>query len=790
MKQSFITDIMDFSLEQDCIKTSRGTFFLFRYHPPNISILSPQELENQIDTLQSLLDSIDIEISFFGCDKVEDLSQNKTFWESCPGEYYAYTADIVSTIESSEVDSSSVQKAYYIIVSTDDRDKVQQLYTSLRGLGFSVELTSRKENASLLRNFLLREFVSFDILMAETDIEQEFDQMSDRKQKKVGGKQPYFTSEIQKRLSPLRFDIYKNRIDQGDFCRQTLLVKNIPSSKKTCQLMELAQHPNSSFMMRLRPMQPYDIKTLVNNQILSQKTRTSSRRQTERIEANLESEQIALFYDNMARENHRVFYTNIFLEVYGSDLSELDSSCKRMITKMKTHGITHESLSFEQKDGYLGVSPLGKECFLSVANNIPSNSLAALYPFSFSGLVDPRGFLLGKTFDGGSFFLDFWSWNDIISNGNFSITGVSGQGKSWLMKKILSMFIMTGANVFMLDPDQGEYGKMFHSLGGTVINCADGRIKINPFEVRRLRMDQDNTDPAFLPDLDGFQNAAIFFQHLSWLRDFFSVLNPSITNIHLDVLMILVKDVYEKHGINQHTNFSTCSPQDYITFSDVYEHLQSVMTHQGQAGQDAYHEIADHHLQDLLLLLRDSYDGSMAFLFNGHTNIQNTRHICFSLVELLSGSEHRTQAVIFNILTYVWNRIALHENKTVFAADELHLIKFPIIIKYLQNFAARVRKYDGVIGTATQNISALNDPEIKHLVSSIYSNTAVKFIFHPGDVDFDATKQLLQLTEGEAEKISIPKKTKCLVKVGKNKYNLAVGALPYEQHLFGNAGGK
>jgi hypothetical protein len=61
--------------------------------------------------------------------------------------------------------------------------------------------------------------------------------------------------------------------------------------------------------------------------------------------------------------------------------------------------------------------------------------------------------------------------------------------------------------------------------------------------------------------------------------------------------------------------------------------------------------------RDLLLLFKDSYDGSLGFLFNGYTNVKNFNLINYDLSDLLQGSKERTEAVLFNIMTYLWNRI-------------------------------------------------------------------------------------------------------------------------------------
>ena len=191
-------------------------------------------------------------------------------------------------------------------------------------------------------------------------------------------------------------------------------------------------------------------------------------------------------------------------------------------------------------------------------------------------------------------------------------------------------------------------------------------------------------------------------------------------------------------------------------------------------------------------MLRDVYDGSLGYIFNGHTNIKNDTIIDFDINSLLTGSKNRMQAVIFNIMTYVWNRIALRKEKVLFGADELSLMldrNNPIIAQYFRDFIKRARKYDAIIGTATQQIGDVDDPLIRHITRPILSNTSFKFVFYPDQSDIDIVRDILKLSDGEVNCISKPKQGHCLLKAGDEKYSVQIGVLPYEKELFGKLSG-
>lgn len=60
----------------------------------------------------------------------------------------------------------------------------------------------------------------------------------------------------------------------------------------------------------------------------------------------------------------------------------------------------------------------------------------------------------------------------------------------------------------------------------------------------------------------------------------------------------------------------------------------------------------------------------MSILFNGHTNIKNANMINFSVAALLEGSKDRTQAVLFNITTWIWTQVTKRERSIAFNIDE------------------------------------------------------------------------------------------------------------------------
>lgn len=599
-----------------------------------------------------------------------------------------------------------------------------------------------------------------------------------------------------KRLTPHRINFLPRYIWQNDYMRRVILVKNFPSSNDVqCVLSKISKIKSTTFSMRIEPLSEVRAQELINNQVNNKSAKLfNAQKTTEKLDAQADKDNIISFYKELQEGKNKIFLVNIFIEFYGKDNDELDKKEREIKNYLLANKITYDILRFEQKEGFISVNPLGADLFAKSANNLPSNTLASLYPFSFSNKSDEHGLFLGETVDGGYVFVDFDKRSEEVTNGNYSILGQSGQGKTWLQKKIFSQMIFSGHSCFMFDPDK-DYIEMTKRLGGTVVDCASGTVVLNVFEIRRIMTDIEieeqlrKEDPqGYASSIDAFKHKDIFYQHLSWLKEFYTVLFPDIAPRELDSLMIYTKEMYDENGINEITNIDRLSSADYPTFTTLYKYIERTYND----GSYEQKHISKELTNNLLLMLRDVYDGSLGHIFNGHTNISNNTIIDFDLSNLLTGSKNRMLAVIFNIMTYIWNRIALRREKVVFGTDELSLMldrNNTVIAQYLRDFSKRARKYGAIIGTATQQSGDVDDPEMRHITRPIIANASIKFVFYPDQSEIDVVKNMLKLTDGEVNVISKPKQGHCLLKVGDEKYSVQIGVLPYEKELFGKLSG-
>lgn len=534
--------------------------------------------------------------------------------------------------------------------------------------------------------------------------------------------------------------------------------------------------------MRLTPLQKDSARKLINEQLRNKAVMAGKHQATEQIDAMQEANDIQNFYSEITRNQNTVYSINIYIEIYGKTLDELNDLEQQVKIELAGAGITYDQLAYEQRDAFSSVQPLGSDRFLLCSNNLPSKTAAALYPFSYSSLVHPHGMPVGRTDRGGPVYVDIFQRDDQITNGVFFISGSAGQGKSYLQKKILTFQVVRGVRCYIMDPEN-EYSDVTRGLGGVVIDCASGHHKINIFEVRRIKLEDDDEDTD-LPEIAS--DSPMFLQHLSWLKDEFRIMMPEIPDTTLRALMILVQGMYASVDIDQQTDFSRLRHEDYPTFSTLYAYVEK------QMKKSDYPMLTKEMIAEVLLYINDPTFGELSSIFNGTTTIDVTGNplICFSMGALLEGSEQRLQAVENNLNTYIWSIVLQRKFQVLLSFDELYLyLEQPLMAKYISYFARRSRKYNACIGVATQQLGDCLDESVRKYSSPIINMSSFKFLFYSGQVDLQGMQEALKLTDGEAACISVSNKRHCLLKAGNGKYYMEIGTLPFEAELFGSKGG-
>lgn len=797
-----VWDRLGFRLKDDHLETGSGTAlrltYCLRLEPRNMDILSAEERDGEYRRLQAVLDTDGVVPSFLSLDKTEGLDDVRSFYEELTERYPEHeriNGSIRQYLSGLEAEDSIVERAHYLIVRCKNGSEWRQ-FDATASVYLSYHVAQRAELLVLLKNFFLRDYTPATLAEFDEEIRLKFAQAAaepeKRRKQPLPDEEGFAVRETLRLLLPARLRFDSRRVEQGDLYRQILRVRGWPAELVHAgALHELGAMAGVTLRIYLEPISMADTTAMLTRQIDQRSsTMQGARRASDRLRGSVEKDQVETAYRGQLRRQSKMYYVTVLAEVYGHSPEALRTKAETVRTMLAAQGIMADDMFYEQREGFCSMLPYGVNLADTFKRNMPTRTIAALYPMSASRKVDPHGLILGKTSAGSPFIWDPDRRSDDITNGVVLIAGNSGQGKSYLQKKILSQLIARHYAVYALDAEN-EYITLFDRCGGSVQDCSGGGVRIDPFEVRRsadIRIDRQNGIVSE-DDPEAFGKASAFLQHLSWLSEFHKILLPQLSPAQHSALAVLICRHYAALGIGVDHDPTGRSPSIYPTYSSLYAYIEEVFDRFDEQHEDTK-LFAKDDLRQILLALSALCSGAQSAIFNGHTNVPNTAVIDLSVSSLLNGDRRTCTAALFNVLTWIWNQAVTYRKPLVFAVDELYLYLTPVVVEYLRNFAKRARKYNAVMLMTTQNLSDLNDPELAHMCKPLFELALHKFLFYPGDVDRKAMRDLLQLSESEMELIAYSRQKHCLCKCGTEKYDLTVGTLPYEAYLFGSAGGR
>lgn len=576
----------------------------------------------------------------------------------------------------------------------------------------------------------------------------------------------------------------------GNTCRCVWALREYPTSTdEQAILRHLGEMDGVTIRIYTRQVTPSEERRIIHNAANKHRMSRSSTedlQQTVTAEANLQD--VVTLVSSMHRNREPLLHCAVFLELTAPDYDALKLLQTDVLTELVRSKLNVDRLMLRQQEGFVSVMPAGRNAFGAQFERVlPASSVANLYPFNYSGKTDPHGFYIGKDKYGANILVDFDKRDDDKTSANILILGNSGQGKSYLLKLLLLNFLEAGKSVISLDVEH-EQKDMCETVGGCFMDLMGGVYRINPLEPKCW---DDGSGPEARDAPEAFRKSTRLSQHISFLKDFFRAYKD-FSDRHIDAIEIMVGKLYAKWGISDSTNFASLKPQDYPILSDLYKLIeQEYREYDGNCHQLYTAEL----LQEILLGLHSMCQGAEAQFFNGHTNVTSSRFIVFGVKGLLQASKNVRGAMLFNILSYMSDRLLTIGNTTA-ALDELYVWLSDnvsvgtTIIEYIRNTLKRVRKKESNLIMASQNLEDFDREGIRELTKPLFAIPPHQFIFNCGSIDKRFYMDLLQLEEAEYNLIRFPQRGVCLFKCGNERYLLEVHAPAYKEALFGTAGGR
>jgi len=198
----------------------------------------------------------------------------------------------------------------------------------------------------------------------------------------------------------------------------------------------------------------------------------------------LEVEQISAeqLGEAVARRTQELWKVGLRFVANGSSRPRVESLRQRLQERLASVGFRTRVPRYECREALRpvdlsvdGARPVG------YWQTLPTDGLAALFPFADESVVERGGVLVGLSLaDASPVFLDRWSH----ASYSWGIFGTTGSGKTFAtgLTLLRSIWMCSALQITILDP-LGEFGGLVRALGGSVLPLSD-RIggRLNPLD--------------------------------------------------------------------------------------------------------------------------------------------------------------------------------------------------------------------------------------------------------------------------------------------------------------------
>ncbi|MBR1453078.1 MAG: DUF87 domain-containing protein [Lachnospiraceae bacterium] len=584
-------------------------------------------------------------------------------------------------------------------------------------------------------------------------------------------------------LSPTCVKINRNNFEYGENIARIYGITKYPQTTPTGFLSKVTNIPKTFVNIHYRPVANNVITAAINrNTKQNMEQQATSKEMNELKEASISIENMNDLLEMLLRDNERMGQVSVNIMGLSKEKETFEQVENSINDNVASISSINRALPNLQKQCLESISPtyqMDERINEIYGKVMPLSTFVGGFPFASTGFNDGQGYYLAKDVNNSLIITDFWLRSNDRTNSNMVVTGKPGSGKSTAVKHILLNEYARGTKLFILDPER-EYIDMAKTLGGDVINVVGGKNKINPLQILKAPVDED--EEVVNGEKDNLNDLA---RHIGTLEVFFKLYNNDITNLELAELKKCIIKTYNKKDIDWNTDIDELNNEDYPILSDLYETIEI----------ESKKEPDSKELKNLLSYLYDLVKGADQFLWNGHTNINiNSNIVVFDTKDLQSASDNKKSAEYYNVITYIWNMVEYDRSeKTLICADESYLmvdVRVPQTLIFLRNISKRIRKYEGSLILITHDVEDFLNPSIKQYGQSLLSTACYKILFGTDGQNLLEEIKLFNLTDAERELLEAQIRGHALFIAGTKKIHANFVIDETEFYYMGSAGGR
>ena len=638
--------------------------------------------------------------------------------------------DRINDVYSLCTENKVVEPFYYLVLFESDKrqlnNQIETAMNTLRGADMNPKRLNDKELAVFLK---YTNQLDFD--------ERDIDRVA--------------PENYAKWAMPQVVDIKARTVEVNHIVTHNMRIVSYPNAVGDAWLASVMSMPGTKVVVKCRPMERTKAIRGIDRSLQELRAQyMATGLDSRRIELQNNIDSLGNLLATLQQDNESLLEVNVYVTAYDIAVTRANQSAvqppksdRTVITNMKKavrrcyqeNGFRLTGMDFDQTQAFIGSQISGYDPMLRQSRGIPSNALAACYPWVFAHVSDVGGIKLGSS-EGVPVFIDFFRRDSERVNSNMVIVGKSGSGKSYATKSLLANLAAEDSKIFILDPEN-EYTELAESLHGKFINVGNAQYgRLNPFQIITA-LDDDETDGATV--------SGSYATHLQFLEEFFRQILPDCDRDAMEYLNSLIDRMYTNHGITGETDLSKLRPEDYPVFDDLYD---AVLAEFQQTDNEYIRTI----LRTLMnYVAKFSTGGRNANIWNGPSTVTTEENFTVFNFQSLISNRNSTiaNAQMLLVLKYIDNEIiknrdyntryGLHR-KIVVVIDEAHVFidtKFPVALDFMFQLAKRIRKYNGMQIVITQNIKDfVGSEEIARKSTAIINACQYSFIFSlaPNDI--------------------------------------------------------
>ena len=591
---------------------------------------------------------------------------------------------------------------------------------------------------------------------------------------------------IKNQIAPKGLEFKANEFIISDKYATILTVVSYPKLITPGFLANLTSMSGIKIVIKHIPLPFSTISKMMNKEIADLKQRYQEEKDLtiqERIRQDYES--LESFISMLAASQSHIYDFQMHIMITADSQEQLMSKklqVKSYIEDMEMHAVP---LSFEMEKVLKSIIPIFPKQDIEdrIGTPMPSNTMAAMYPFIFDSIKDPGlSTLLGVDFSGGVILFNQFLYQikkeHNRNNANMVILGTSGSGKSTVAKLLLRSHFRNNSQVIMIDPE-GELEDMARLYQGDFIDLGKGGEfgMINPLEVI-LDSDEEEAKNGL-----GY---TVLTRTLQTLKAFLKYYSPDVTDDVVTLFSEVVIDTYRRFGIDFNTDFTKFESKDYPTFTDVYSTIKGRLLSMTEKTHER--DIMERLELKIRPIVRE-----LRYYFDGHTTIQpQSEFVVFNIREIMNADANIRNALFFNILKYAWGMTLNRNVNTILCVDEAHVLvngNNTLGADFLAQIQRRARKYNTGTIIITQQPSDFSDPGIITQGKAIFDNASYYLVMGLKKQAVEDLAKLIDLNDNEIESIKRYNQGEALFVCGSRRMQINVIATEQELESFGSGGG-